>query len=244
MAYKESRCPACVAEARTAKARKPARQAPVRLSNTIPSAVAKAMADRSARRRPVHASSVCCSRWSRCWFICRCAATAFVIYDDDDYVTENQVVQNGLTWAGVEWAFTTWHASNWHPLTWLSHMLDCELFGLNAGAQHLRQRPVPRGQCGFAFRAAAPTDECAVARRVRCRAVRVASAARGIRRVDFRTQGRVEHVLRAADPAGLCALCKVVTSDKSASGSDGKKPRPCPTCHVSRVTCHLFIGWR
>jgi tetratricopeptide (TPR) repeat protein len=61
----------------------------------------------------------------------------FVVYDDNDYVTENHVVQNGLTWAGVKWAFTTWHASNWHPVTWLSHMLDCELFGLNPGAQHL-----------------------------------------------------------------------------------------------------------
>jgi len=61
----------------------------------------------------------------------------FVDYDDGDYVTDNQVVQNGLTWAGVAWAFTTWHASNWHPLTWLSHMLDCELFGLNPGAHHL-----------------------------------------------------------------------------------------------------------
>ena len=131
----------------------------------------------------------------------------FVVYDDNDYVTENHVVQNGLTWAGVKWAFTTWHASNWHPLTWLSHMLDCELFGLNPGAQHLGQRPVPRGQCGFAFRVAAPADEGTVAERLRCRAVRVASAARGIRRVDFRTQGRVEHVLRAADVAGLCALC-------------------------------------
>jgi tetratricopeptide (TPR) repeat protein len=60
----------------------------------------------------------------------------FVNYDDGDYVTGNRVVQNGLTWAGVKWAFTTWHAGNWHPLTWLSHMLDCELFGLNAGAQH------------------------------------------------------------------------------------------------------------
>ncbi len=66
--------------------------------------------------------------------VCRCN---FLVYDDDDYVTGNQVVQNGLTWAGVEWAFTTAHASNWHPLTWLSHMLDCELFGLNPGAQHL-----------------------------------------------------------------------------------------------------------
>ena len=62
---------------------------------------------------------------------------SFLVYDDDDYVTQNPVVQNGLTWAGVQWAFTTEHASNWHPLTWLSHMLDCELFGLNPGAQHL-----------------------------------------------------------------------------------------------------------
>jgi tetratricopeptide (TPR) repeat protein len=60
----------------------------------------------------------------------------FVNFDDQVYVTENRDVQNGLTWAGVKWAFTTWHASNWHPLTWLSHMTDCELFGLNPGAHH------------------------------------------------------------------------------------------------------------
>ncbi len=60
----------------------------------------------------------------------------FSIFDDDDYITANPVVQNGLTWTGIQWAFTTQHASNWHPLTWLSHMLDCELFGLNAGAHH------------------------------------------------------------------------------------------------------------
>ncbi len=62
---------------------------------------------------------------------------SFINYDDPDYVTENPVVEAGLTWGGVEWAFTTWHASNWHPLTWLSHMLDCEVFGLDAGPQHL-----------------------------------------------------------------------------------------------------------
>ena len=60
----------------------------------------------------------------------------FINYDDNDYVTENQVVQNGLTPAGIEWAFTTRHAGNWHPLTWVSHLLDCELFGLNPGPQH------------------------------------------------------------------------------------------------------------
>ena len=60
----------------------------------------------------------------------------FLDYDDDDYVTNNQIVQNGLTCNGIQWAFTTFHASNWHPLTWLSHMTDCELFGLNPAPHH------------------------------------------------------------------------------------------------------------
>jgi protein O-mannosyl-transferase len=64
------------------------------------------------------------------------AHNGFVNYDDNDYVAENHVVQNGLTWAGVKWAFTTGFACNWHPVTWLSHMLDCGVFGLNAGAHH------------------------------------------------------------------------------------------------------------
>jgi tetratricopeptide (TPR) repeat protein len=61
----------------------------------------------------------------------------FVNYDDDDYVTANPVVLRGLTWDGVAWAFTTEQAINWHPLTWLSHMLDVQLYGLDAGAHHL-----------------------------------------------------------------------------------------------------------
>jgi tetratricopeptide (TPR) repeat protein len=59
----------------------------------------------------------------------------FTLYDDNDYVTENPMVENGLTWAGVKWAFG-WHACNWHPLTWLSHMADCQCFGLDAGMHH------------------------------------------------------------------------------------------------------------
>jgi len=65
------------------------------------------------------------------------ARNEFVNYDDPDYVTSNARVQSGLSWENVRWAFTTGHASNWHPLTWLSHMVDCELFGLNAEAHHL-----------------------------------------------------------------------------------------------------------
>jgi tetratricopeptide (TPR) repeat protein len=61
----------------------------------------------------------------------------FVAFDDDAYVTENPRVLAGLSPAGVAWAFTTLHAANWHPLTWISHMLDVELFGLEAGRHHL-----------------------------------------------------------------------------------------------------------
>ena len=61
----------------------------------------------------------------------------FINFDDPDYVTNNPVVQNGLTWAGVAWAFTTTRASNWHPVTWLSHMLDCSLFGVDPMGPHL-----------------------------------------------------------------------------------------------------------
>ena len=61
----------------------------------------------------------------------------FVKYDDDKYVTENRNVNSGLSLENIKWAFTTSHASNWHPLTWLSHMLDCEIFGQSYGAHHL-----------------------------------------------------------------------------------------------------------
>jgi Flp pilus assembly protein TadD len=60
----------------------------------------------------------------------------FVDYDDFQYVVENPHVQSGLTWEGVIWAFTTTYMSNWHPLTWLSHMTDCQIYGMNAGGHH------------------------------------------------------------------------------------------------------------
>lgn len=61
----------------------------------------------------------------------------FINYDDPDYVTANPYVRAGLTRVGLSWALTTGHASNWHPVTWLSHMIDCELWGLRSGAHHL-----------------------------------------------------------------------------------------------------------
>lgn len=60
----------------------------------------------------------------------------FITFDDDFYVYENVHVQDGLTLSGLRWAFTTGHAANWHPVTWLTHMLDCDLYGLQPGGHH------------------------------------------------------------------------------------------------------------
>jgi len=61
----------------------------------------------------------------------------FVSLDDQVYVYDNPVVINGLNPKGVEWAFTHIVGCNWHPLTMMSHMLDCQIYGLNAGGHHL-----------------------------------------------------------------------------------------------------------
>jgi tetratricopeptide (TPR) repeat protein len=61
----------------------------------------------------------------------------FVNLDDGEYVYENPIVSKGLTMKGVGWAFTHVHSGNWHPLTTISHMLDCQFYGLRAGSHHL-----------------------------------------------------------------------------------------------------------
>ncbi len=85
------------------------------------------------------------------WYLLICACLAlvtlaiylpvrnheFIHYDDDTYVTDNPHVLSGLTIENIRWAFTTPHGANWHPLTWLSHMLDCSLFGKTPGPHHL-----------------------------------------------------------------------------------------------------------
>ncbi len=61
---------------------------------------------------------------------------AFVNFDDPAYVNANPHVFRGLTAENIQWAFTSFEASNWHPITWLSHMLDCQLFGPRPGWHH------------------------------------------------------------------------------------------------------------
>lgn len=62
----------------------------------------------------------------------------FVSYDDDGYIVENEYVNSGLSLHGLHWAFTSiQREANWHPLTWISHMVDCQLFGLEPAGHHL-----------------------------------------------------------------------------------------------------------
>ncbi len=60
----------------------------------------------------------------------------FVVYDDRTYVSENPFIRNGFSAESTQWAFsfTDKDKTYWHPVTWLSHLLDIQLFGFNAGA--------------------------------------------------------------------------------------------------------------
>jgi protein O-mannosyl-transferase len=60
----------------------------------------------------------------------------FVDFDDLSYILKDNHVLGGVTWDTVKWSFTTFRDGNWHPLTWLSHALDCQLFGLNPVGHH------------------------------------------------------------------------------------------------------------
>jgi len=60
----------------------------------------------------------------------------FINYDDPHYVYENTKITSGISLSGVAWAITHIHSENWHPLTTISHMLDCQLYGLKAGGHH------------------------------------------------------------------------------------------------------------
>jgi tetratricopeptide (TPR) repeat protein len=61
----------------------------------------------------------------------------FVNFDDDLYVYNNPVITRGLSVDGISRAFTQGQARNWHPLTTITHMADCQLYGLRAGGHHL-----------------------------------------------------------------------------------------------------------
>ena len=65
------------------------------------------------------------------------ARDSFISLDDREYIVANPFVRQGLSWAGIKWAFVGFHSGYWIPVTWVSHMLDCQLFGLDPAGHHL-----------------------------------------------------------------------------------------------------------
>jgi len=61
----------------------------------------------------------------------------FVYFDDEIYVYQNPAVVHGLTLHDLAAAFSSHGIDNWIPLTMLSHVLDCQIYGLKAGGHHL-----------------------------------------------------------------------------------------------------------
>jgi tetratricopeptide (TPR) repeat protein len=75
----------------------------------------------------------------------------FIFFDDPQFITENSQVQAGLSWNTIVYAFTQSLVGNWHPVTSLSHALDCELFGVDAGAHHMVNAVFHAGNAGLLF---------------------------------------------------------------------------------------------
>lgn len=67
----------------------------------------------------------------------RVSSFDFIDFDDNEYITENLNISSGIHLKNIKWSFQTFHSGNWHPLTWISHMLDCQFFGMNAGYHHI-----------------------------------------------------------------------------------------------------------
>ena len=103
----------------------------------LPPAASVALDIRNASQR-VKTAAICCSLALMTLLAFWPVTTFdFINFDDGSYITQNKHVLQGLSWDGTFWAFKTGHSANWHPLTWLSHMLDVQLFGDNAGRHHL-----------------------------------------------------------------------------------------------------------
>jgi Tfp pilus assembly protein PilF len=107
-------------------------------SASAPSSRATPAEKRSSGRAAVHDGFICLLLIAAVFTVYgQTARNTFINFDDDEYVKENREVRDGLTLHGLRSAFMRPLAVNWHPLTTLSHMLDCQLYGLWVGGHHL-----------------------------------------------------------------------------------------------------------
>ena len=131
----------------------------------------------------------------------------FVNYDDDKYITKNPEVTGGITWQSVTWAFTKFHSSNWHPLTWLSHMLDCQFFGLNPSGHHFVSVAIHIANALLLFwiltNITGPLAKC-----VCSRGFRTAPVSGGIRGMGSGAKDGIKRTILAFDNGRIYTLCK------------------------------------
>ena len=81
--------------------------------------------------------AICAALVGITWFVfAQTVRHQFVTYDDPQYVYSNPDVSAGISLPRISWAFTHAIAGNWHPLTTISHMLDCQLYGLDPAGHH------------------------------------------------------------------------------------------------------------
>src|SRR5437762_4042762 len=143
----------------------------------------------------------------------------WVRYDDHDYVYRSGRVTSGLSFSNLAWAFTHFHAANWHPITTLSHMLDCQLFGVNPAWHHFSSVVIRPGHHSaiFCLRLA---DRKKLAKRICRRRLRHSSATRGIGGLDRRAQRCSQRFFLRARPASVVLLrTQEVSHALSARGS-------------------------
>ena len=67
----------------------------------------------------------------------RTLGQGFCSVDDNFFVYNEPHVSGGLSWSGIAWTFTNGPLGEWYPLSMLSHMLDCEAYGLHPAGHHL-----------------------------------------------------------------------------------------------------------
>jgi Tfp pilus assembly protein PilF len=73
------------------------------------------------------------------WIYAPVVHFTFVSYfDDRDFITGNPGILGGLTWTSLRYIVSdqAYYATG-GPLTWLSHLIDIELYGLNAPGHHV-----------------------------------------------------------------------------------------------------------
>ena len=128
---------------------KPHAKPPVSLQTTVVHTIHKPPVRPAFQRAEPFSATFRARRW-QITFVCLALICAtllvyvkvggfgFIDYDDPAMVKENSHINTGLTWDNIAWAFTDLKLYYWHPLTYLSHMLDCQLFGLDRGRRTRR----------------------------------------------------------------------------------------------------------